>query len=337
MEERRRLIFNPTAEEAIRQNNVNYQPSKILAQFEKDVALLMPFVDTSLDDRREDTVVWSDSPTIDWQIYGKRERWDDQKRLFHSRLTSVEVEKALSKRELPHWMTVEYLPKVISNSAEFDESYKVCKSLWSSSGRGVMIDKDGKESEARRRFVKKLIETDGYAIQEIFMQRLVELAFLFYIGKDGEVIYIGRNHYKSAENGAFGVEMIGTDPMEEYVRVLGDKWESSVCSQFFIVLKEVLADKGYRGYVGIDSMLYVGKDGNPHLRSCVEVNLRMTMGNINLGIRKMFPEGVEAEWSIVVKNKVEIPKQSLKEALEERKDSFLIAEGEVFAAIGRFL
>lgn len=337
MEECRRLIFNPTAEEAIRQNNVNYQPSKILAQFEKDVALLMPYVDTLLDDRREDTVVWSDSPTIDWQVYGKRDRWDDQKRLLHSRLTSVEVEKALSKRELPYWMTVEYLPKVISNSAEFDESYKVCKSLWSSSGRGVMIDKEGKEIDQRRSFVKKHVELDGYAIQEIFMQRLVELAFLFYISKDGEIIYLGRNHYKSAENGAFGIEMIGTDPMKEYENILGDKWENSVCSQFFIILKEVLADKGYRGYVGIDAMLYVGKDGNPHLRSCVEVNLRMTMGNINLGIRKTVPEGIEAEWSIVVKNKVDIPKRSLKEALELGKGSFLIAEGEIFAAIGRIL
>lgn len=337
MEESRRLIFNPTAEEAIRQNNVNYQPSKILAQFEKDVALLMPFVDTSTDDRRGDTVVWSESPTIDWQVYGIRERWSEEKRLFHSRLTSVEVEKALSKRELPQWMTIEYLPKVVSRSEEFDESYKVCKSLWSSSGRGVLIDKDGSNTEQRRQFVQAHVGNDGYAVQEMFMDRLVELAFLFYIDKNGQVIYLGRNHYKSAENGAFGVELIGTDPMEAYMSILGDQWEHSVCSQFFIVLKEVLAEKGYRGYVGIDSMLYVGKDGNPHLRACVEVNLRMTMGNINLGIRKIIPEGIKAEWSIVVKNKAELPRRTLKEAIEAREGSFLIAEGSVFAAIGRIL
>lgn len=337
MEECRRLIFNPTAEEAIRQNNVNYQPSKTLAQFEKDVALLMPFADTLKDDRREDTVVWSDSPTIDWQVYGKKERWGEEKRLFHSRLTSVEVETALSKRELPQWMAIEHLPKVISRTEEFDERYKVCKSLWSSSGRGVLIDKEGINVEQRRQFVKTHLDADHHVIQEIFIERLVELAFLFYIDKDGEVEYLGRNHYKSAENGAFGVELIGIDPMKEYESILGDTWEHRVCSHFFIVLKEVLAEKGYRGYVGIDSMLYRAEDGNPHLRACVEVNLRMTMGNINQGIKKIVPQGVKAEWGIVVKNKVKLPEKSLEETIQEGKGSFLLAEGEVFAAIGCIL
>ncbi|MDO4461839.1 MAG: hypothetical protein Q4C30_04990, partial [Bacteroidia bacterium] len=297
----RRLVFNPTAEEAIRQNNGNYMPNKGLVMFERDVAALMSYLDTDIDDRSEEYVVWSESPTIDRQLFHLDGKWSQEKRLFHSRLTSVKVEKALSNMELPEWLRVEYLPLVLASDADYNTEYKVCKSLWSSSGRGVIIDPKGENDAQRRRFLMDHIKNDGYAIQEMFLDRRVELAFLFYVHKDGRVSYLGTNYYGSASNGAFGVEYLGVAPMQDYEGDIGKDWEDVASGALAEAIRQTIAGEKYHGYVGIDSMLYVDDRGKIRLRACVEVNLRMTMGNVNLGIRKMFPQGVKAKWWIEVK------------------------------------
>ncbi len=334
----RRLIFNPTAEEAIRQNNINYQPPKILAAFERDVAQLMPFADTDIDDRSDKYVIWGSSPTIDRQVLGQGGAWSTEKRFFYSRLTSVKVERALSKMPLPDWMKVKSLPLIVQTAQDFDTSYHVCKSLWSSSGRGVIIDSQGINIHQRRRFIEDHIKNDGLAIQEIFLQRLVELAFLFYVHKDGTVTYLGTNYYGSASNGTFGVEYIGINPMAEYETLVGKDWESIASRHLADALREVVVPEKYHGYLGIDSMLYLDNEGIPHLRACVEVNLRMTMGNINLGIRNCCPPDIKASWSIVVKKEgVILPGTSLKDAIRHPIGSFILMNGEKFAAVGEFL
>lgn len=333
----RTLVFNPTAEEAIRQNNINYQPSKILAAFERDVAKLMPYIDTTIDDRSDKYVIWSDSPTIDRKIKGMDGRWSADKRLFHSRLTSVHIEQELANMKLPEWMEVEYPPIIIDSEEKYDPAYKVCKSLWSSSGRGVLIDPSGEAEAMRRRFVTEHVKNDRYAVQEIFLKRAMELAFLFYVHKEGDISYLGTNYYSSATNGSFGIEIIGGEGIGRVLSGYSEDIEKEAAEYLKKAIGRVVLQHHYHGYVGVDAMVYEGTDGKKRLRACVEANLRMTMGNINLGIRKKFPEGIKAQWSIVVKSKAEIPAATLEEALREGKGGFKLMEGEVFAAVGKIL
>ena len=55
--------------------------------------------------------------------------------------------------------------------------------------------------------------------------------------------------------------------------------------------------KHYSGNIGVDAMIY-NNGGTPHLRCCMEANLRTTMGHVNRKISQLFAGGTQATWHI---------------------------------------
>ena len=56
------------------------------------------------------------------------------------------------------------------------------------------------------------------------------------------------------------------------------------------VLRQVFATE-YRGYLGVDMLVYRGKDGRARLHPCVEINMRYTMGMVALRLSRLLEPG----------------------------------------------
>jgi hypothetical protein len=55
-------------------------------------------------------------------------------------------------------------------------------------------------------------------------------------------------------------------------------------------------ERGYFGPLGIDVMQYLASDGESRWRPLQDINARLTMGRVALGLRRLFGPGERADW-----------------------------------------
>ncbi len=328
------FVYNPTCEIALGNGTGTYQPTRQLAEFERDLAGLMLFAcsegdfvvaespDTLLlqtlrragigipqfitqaEARKliaggHQLVPWGKSIEV-FKRFGMNDEaaaFDGEKRLLHSRLTSVDLEERIARLPLPEFLQTNFLPRIISTESEalsiLSSPPYVLKSQWSSSGRGVQIVQDQSTTKAAMDFALSRIRRGEKVIVEPLLSRISELSFLFCINECGSVDYLGKNVFQADEKGNFGKEIIGKAVGEN----LPTDWEQASVEILKNVLVEWSSETDYKGFIGFDSMIY--SDGESvRLRLCTEANLRMCMGNVNLGVAKMIASGSSFEWSI---------------------------------------
>ncbi len=151
------------------------------------------------------------------------------------------------------------------------------KSPWSSSGRGVVNASTMSEQELRRR-AEGIIRRQGAVMCEKALDKVKDFAMLFYC-KDGNVEYCGLSSFFNESVGAYAGNVIASQ--QEIERSLNGYNTNIAIGELAEVLPKVLYESigtSYRGYVGVDMMIYRNESGRVCVNPCVEVNLRMTMG-----------------------------------------------------------
>lgn len=227
-------------------------------------------------------------------------RFNEEMRIFLSRQTSAIVEEKLSTMNLPQYAQSDFIPQIINDFGKAEilikQSTCVLKSLWSSSGRGVLI-LDTKEHVSNALiWAKDKIDHDGGFIFEPLLKRKCEFSLLFKITENNEIIYLGKNYFAADNAGRFGNELIGFDEMNSFS--FPTNWETEISTILTETIKQLDFASKYKGYIGFDAMAYADSKGKIKIRPCMEINLRTCMGNINLEISKCFAKGVKAQWHI---------------------------------------
>lgn len=329
------LIYNPTCEIAIGKKADNYSAPPHLATFERDMAQIMMYMsdaddmivahrpDAELTDMLSKAGIalphfcslaeakaaltegyelqpWGKCRPVYRALGLKTEAtaFDDNMRSLHSRQTSVELEKIIAQADCPHYMQPSFTPEVITNSNLTIADLKahlplVLKSVWSSSGRGVMLVRDESQLTQALTFAQGRIRHDGAIIAEPLLSRISECSFLFAMREGQKPQYLGCNTFEADPLGNFGYEMIG----RETPSLLPNNWQTEASQVLTRALQQWQEQTGYTGYIGFDAMIY-DHSGQPHLRLCTEANLRICMGNINLGVARLFASDVQARWTI---------------------------------------
>lgn len=223
--------------------------------------------------------------------------FDAESRRLHSRLTSLDLEKIIATIPHPEYLSSGFQPELITSSLS-DEYLTtrlpfVVKSLWSSSGRGVVLVDSPSQISAVQSFIASRLRRDGAIVLEPFLNRLSECSFLFFISPKGEINYLGCNHFLADSQGRFGQELINCT----YPNTLPNDWQSTASQVLYDALIIWQSQTRYTGFVGFDSMVFASKN-QVRLRLCTEANLRICMGNINLVIAKFFSSKSKASWSI---------------------------------------
>ena len=158
----------------------------------------------------------------------------------------------------------------------------VVKSPWSCSGRGVRYV-DENSSKQLEGWFNNIIKHQGCVLMEPYYDKIIDFGMEFECNGKGTIEYRGLSLFKT-NNGAYIGNIIADETTKE--EIMAKYFRLSLLHdirQSIIDTLPPLLGNTYRGPFGID-MMVVDYGGRILVHPCVELNLRMTMGHVTLGI-----------------------------------------------------
>ena len=190
-------------------------------------------------------------------------------RLLSHRRTTISFNQ-LIKEEVPMEFTN------VENAMDFYFKNPDCffKAPWSSSGRGIIACHDLTERHVRP-WLRGTIKRQGSVLGEKNFHKTIDFATEWKCS-NGQPIYLGVSCFTTSNRGKYHGNFHNSQ--EELLRkiktVAPDFGKETITHQKKAI--QQLISPYYSGPLGIDMMA----DPNGKIRSCVEINLRMTMGHV---------------------------------------------------------
>ena len=158
----------------------------------------------------------------------------------------------------------------------------VAKSPWSCSGRGVRCIEEN-SSKQQEGWVNNVIKHQGCILIEPYYDKIIDFGMEFICDGNGNIDYRGLSLFNTS-NGAYIGNIIAEEKTKE--KIIAKHVKLNILHeirQSIISILTPLLGKKYHGPFGIDMMI-VHNGGQIFVHPCVELNLRMTMGHVTLGI-----------------------------------------------------
>ena len=161
----------------------------------------------------------------------------------------------------------------------------VLKAPWSGSGKGLRWARAGELSTNDLGWCDNVISKQGSVMAEKRCDIVRDFAMLFRI-EESEVVFEGYSLFFN-DNGIYKGNVLASDNfiISELSRYVPEELLWMVRAALAEYLSKTFVGK-YHGFVGVDMFIF-RKDGKFCLASCVEINVRMTMG---LLARRVFDE-----------------------------------------------
>lgn len=152
--------------------------------------------------------------------------------------------------------------------------YYVLKSLWSSSGRGVMLMQHA-EWEQSRQLALSFLKNGGGLVIEPMYEKIQDFAMEFMSDGRGKVCFGGYSSF-SAAYGRYAANQVQSQQQLADGLQIGAQVLQLAREHLEKELSCVLGSH-YQGPLGVD-MMVVHEEGENRLHPCVEINLRRNMG-----------------------------------------------------------
>lgn len=232
--------------------------------------------------------------------------WDNDSRKMLSRFSGYELLKIVSNKISNSTnLSIPQLPIVVNKLEELVDIEKemktpmLIKTPWSAFGRGLYNIRSNNEKSYESAWVKAKLNEQKTLFVEPLLNKKQDLSFHFY--KDGsEISFVGINYFESAKDGKFqgcyvnykqnpdfNSDIINKDAIDEAKIILLES------------LKELSCIANYSGYIGIDALFFEDVDGVILLHPAIEMNLRKTMGLVNIFIEKIIDKNSYGFWEIM--------------------------------------
>lgn len=165
----------------------------------------------------------------------------------------------------------------------------VVKAPWSSSGRGVRYVsseefRQGVEYTSFERWVKNIIFHQGGVTVEPYYNKVKDFGMEFEM-RDGKVHYCGLSLFDTVKNAYTGNLIATEDDKLDVLKSFVSENALQVAKEGVISVMEPALKDIYSGPFGVDMMIASSEDGY-QLVSCIELNLRRTMGHVALALGK---------------------------------------------------
>ena len=302
-------IFNCSNDMALAANVRQYRPPKRIQQMEEDLAALAQVWENT---QFAGPWGWSLATKQRYKQMGVAEallpsdEWLEELRRLSSRefacryiqelLEEMKDERLLGK-EMKWKENLDFNDNLTPNGS------LIFKSPWSSSGRGVFVEKTSNlqsqtsnlqpptsnlQPPTSNRLQGFLSSQGGYVVDKFYEDKVLDFAMEFFVHEDRKVEFLGWSVFHASENGAYGYNYV--ESQEELVGRILDG-ENGLDGQFLGRLvryhQEHLAKTEYRGPVGIDML----KTADGRVHPCLEINFRMNMGILALLLYKQYGAG----------------------------------------------
>ena len=285
----RLLVFNPENDMALADGSVGYTPPASIRRFRREHCMLPQkwaqagdYVWDGVEalDGKHVTEVcpWGWSKAIVHELVKAgverdvmpSDDWLDGVRQLSSRAFTVGVQQelGLNVRLCKSWREV----------AEFSHGVSRCvmKSLWSCSGKGLMLaDKPNAQA-----WMERVVARDGaVACEQWIGNKAFDFALEYTISAKGDANYDGLSVFRTAATGRYLHQLSGKDAERRLLSVLSEDKLSQLRTWWQHRLEaDDIRRFNYFGPMGIDML--VTSDGE--VCPCVELNWRMTMGHVVL-------------------------------------------------------
>jgi len=229
--------------------------------------------------------------------------WHDFHKKLLSRFTGLELAATVCKLlgDDDHIFIPE-LPKVLTSAESIAAieadmvSPILLKTPWSASGRGLFKIRSRQENAAQNNWVLGRLRLHGALLAEPFLDKLQDLSFHFWVEDD--IDFLGTTFFNTDKAGQFlgcYIEPPSVDFMD--AKLMGHIVERA--AQLLLhSLKQMRINERYRGPIGIDAMFFKTQSGLVKLHPCIEINLRYTMGLVNLFLKKHIHAESVGYWNI---------------------------------------
>ena len=233
-------------------------------------------------------------------------------KLFHKSWGVAALARWITDGPLPPWMGASecvgiavgqdrQLSDALAQLAGQRVSTACYKPDLSASGRGMYRIETGQAN------FKQAKQTEP-AVVEPFLDRIVDVSFLWNISTQGKPRFLGWTRPLISQGGRYEGTVLGRPFFDCDVEVrkflLGDRCGKlrETAQWLESRLLPELNDAGLVGNFGVDAFVYRDADRQLKMRPFVELNPRTTMGHVALALEKRIANGVKAEFRILTQS-----------------------------------
>lgn len=246
--------------------------------------------------------------------------WKDEHKTLFERITSLHfLTDFLKQNPMDFFVGPELTGTKVTAIEEIEELLKwqfplVLKAPMSSSGRGIQIFRKQTLNASNRQWIAGILNQQKYLIAEPFLNKVVDFSFQFKISND-EPEYLGLSVFETNSNGQYQSTLIHPKMTQAISTEMKTKIGTTA-----LLLKEALKNSVYaklhRGFLGIDAMICIEKDGLK-IQPCIEINSRMNMGILTTQIETKIHHDTSGKYALFYGSKGEFQRFAIKNALEQ--------------------
>lgn len=195
--------------------------------------------------------------------------------LSHRRLTIAFREKVAAKLN----MKVQNPPKELFSIEDLENFLSIhhpayFKAPWSSSGRGIVVS-DHISRKGLLEWAHGVLKHQGSILAEPSWIRAIDFATEWNI-ENNKPVFVGYSVFKTSSRGKYhGNVTASQKELIEMIKSHAPSFDEKIIEAQADALESLIAP-GYEGPLGIDMLA----DTNGCINSCVEINLRLTMGHV---------------------------------------------------------
>jgi hypothetical protein len=236
--------------------------------------------------------------------------WKPEHRHFYSRHTSVNcalMASELLKASKSELLEIPAIPIKITSVQQIDKllyhfnNRLVLKAPWSSSGRGVTFITPHTNYRINKQWIEGIIKHQGLLLAEPYLEKQLDISFHFFVMPNGSIQVLGHTFFSTDEKGKFKGCYTAEYPgqlIESKQLLLIKEAIAQAIDVLHETLKQLNPGQYYTGPIGIDGMFFINNEGKLRLHPAIEVNIRHSMGYLNLQIRKLVHPDSNGFWQI---------------------------------------
>ncbi len=216
----------------------------------------------------------------------------EHKKLYSKKFASAVLKTLLNKYSCEHFIPKQQLTEICTTKQEIEKLLKkwgkiMIKAPWSSSGRGLQpITKTPVHPKVWDKILA-IVNDQGYVIVEPYLNKALDLAFLFEI-KKGKINFIGLSNFTTDYKGQYNGNNLNGLPDKldteilEFARFIPKK----IIPSLIEILELTELAKFYEGFFGVDTLIYRNAKNELKINPCLEINVRQSMGLLSLQLEK---------------------------------------------------